>query len=426
MAVLSYVGRCDQLKLGRVDLAPGFLGKFTRGCDGRGLTVLDAATGQCPERLMGEEVLVLYEQHRLMQEHDGPDVTAHAGSQPPDGRSCGSVWRMLERSLPWAQRYLDRRFNGGLVDLLEAVAGLNAQTARGPVVGIWARTRSRDLTMLDELCRTFQVVKINVMRGTVHLLTARQYWAWRPALGEVLRRNVGSFCRGIWDRVDYDDLLSWGTDFVSDGRQLTRGDMGQAASQKFSDVDPAHLGFAMRMILPLVEVPAPTMWAPPRTRYVYAPAVCSGRPMEPKAGMADLARSFATAFGSSAVDDFAYWSGLTKTEATRQSDTLIGSATSTSGSPGGPTTVLPEFDNMYFCRRSSDSDLYQAKKDPRLKPAFMPGSLVADGAVVGHWTFTKQQGLRLTPWTDIDASTKHLWDGFADWYRNQDASRSRG
>lgn len=326
------------------------------------------------------------------------------------------------QSLPWAQQYLDRRFDGGLVELLEAVAGLNAQTARGPAVGIWARTGGRDLATLDELCRTFQVVKVNVMRGTVHLLTARQYWAWRPALREVLKRNVGSFCRGIWDGVDYEDLLSWGTDFVSDGRHLTRGDMGQAASQKFPDVDPAHLGFAMRMTLPLVEVPSATLWTAARTRYVYAPAVCSGQPMKPGDGLADLARSFATAFGSNAVDDFAYWSGLTKSEATRHADTLTGSVTSTPGSPGGPTTVLPEFDNMYFCRRSSESDLYKAKKDPRLNPARMPGSLVADGAVVGHWTFTKQQGLRLTPWTDIDASTNKVWTGFADWYRSQDAS----
>lgn len=327
------------------------------------------------------------------------------------------------QSLPWAQQYLDRRFDGGLVALLEAVGGLNAQTARGPVVGIWARTGGPDLAALDELCRTFQVVKVNVMRGTVHLLTARQYWAWRPALRDVLKRNVGSFCRGIWDAVDYEDLVRWGTDFVSDGRHLTRGDMGQAASQKFPAGDPAHLGFAMRMILPLVEVPSATMWSPARTRYVYAPEVCSGQPMKAEDGLADLAQSFAAAFGSSAVDDFAYWSGLTKTEAVRQSVVLTGSVVSSPGSLGSPTTVLPEFDNMYFCRRSSDSDLYQAKKDPRLKPGFMPGSLVADGSVVAHWTFAKQHGLRLTPWTDIDASTSKVWDDFADWYRSQDAAR---
>lgn len=327
------------------------------------------------------------------------------------------------QSLPWAQQYLDHPFEGGLADLLEAVAGLNAQTPRGPLVGIWARTGTGDAVTLDELCRTFQVVKVNVMRGTVHLLTARQYWAWRPALRGVLQRNVASFCRGIWDAVDYDDLVAWGTDFVSDGRHLTRGDMGQAASQRFPGANTAHLGFAMRMILPLVEVPSATMWSPQRTRYVFAPAVCDGQPMSTEDGLADLAKSFAAAFGSSKVSDFAYWSGLTMSEAARQEDALAGSVRSTPGSCGGPTTVLPEFDNIYFCRKSSDNELYQAKKDSRLNPARMPGSLVQDGAVVAHWRFTKQHGLRLTPWTDIDESTHQTWGRFAEWYLRQDGAR---
>ena len=324
------------------------------------------------------------------------------------------------QTLPWAQQYLDKRFEGSLVELLEAVAGLNAQTARGPLTGIWARIGAWDPAALDELCRTFQVVKANVMRGTVHLLTARQYWAWRAALGGALKRNVAGFCRGIWDRVDYSELITWGTDFVSDGRHLTRGEMGDAASQKFPDVIPAHLGFAMRMLLPVVEVPAATMWRPGRTRYVFAPLVCDGRPMSVEDGLEDLARSFAAAFGTNLADDFAYWSGLTKPEASKQAHALADSSTHSECLIDEPTNVLAEFDNMYFCRRSSDSRLYEAKKDPRLPPARMPGSLVQDGAVVAHWSFTKQKGLQLTPWNDISESASNVWDRFSSWYISQE------
>jgi hypothetical protein len=102
---------------------------------------------------------------------------------------------------------------------------------------------------------------------------------------------------------------------------------------------------------------------------------------------------------------------------------LINSVASSPFSPGGPTTVLPEFDNLYFCRRTSDTDLYQAKKDRRLQPARMPGSLLSDGAVVAHWTNSKRDGLRLMPWTDIDARANNAWEHFADWYRSQNVSR---
>lgn len=326
------------------------------------------------------------------------------------------------QSLPWAQQHLDQRFEGSLVELLESVAGLNAQTARGPLTGIWARVGTWDPAAMDELCRTFQVVKANVMRGTVHLLTARQYWAWRAALGSALKRIVAGFCRGIWDRVDYSELVAWGTDFVSDGRHFTRGEMGEAAGQRFPDVTTAHLGFAMRMLLPVVEVPAATMWRPGRTRYVYAPLVCDGQPMSTEDGLEDLARSFGAAFGTDVVDDFAYWSGLTKPEASKQAHALSDSSTRSESSVSGPTTVLPEFDNIYFCRRSSDSRLYEAKKDPRLPPARMPGSLVADGAVIAHWTFTNQHGLGLTPWTDISVSASEVWDRFSTWYLSHEVS----
>ena len=319
-------------------------------------------------------------------------------------------------SLPWVQQCLDTPFDGSVPDLLEAVAGLNAQTALGPAVGIWARMGPWSAEVVDDLCRSFELVKVNVMRGTVHLLTARQYWAWRPALKALLRRNVASFCSGLWSRVDYDELLNWGTDFVSDGRQLTRGELGDAAVQRFADASSAHLGFALRMILPLVEVPPPSIWRPVRTRYVYAPAVMTGSPADPDEGLDDLARSFACAFGSAAVDDFSYWSGLTKIEASQHRAALSDASSASRCSTPPRAVVLPEFDNLFFCRRSSYADLYAAKKDPRFPPARMPGSLIANGEVVGHWSASRTDGLRLVRWTELDPTATGTWVRFARWY----------
>jgi hypothetical protein len=315
--------------------------------------------------------------------------------------------------LPWRQQLLDRPYGEGLTALIEHIAGLNAQTALGPLVGIYARTGPCTTATLDDLRSDYQVVKINVMRGTVHMLTARQYWAWRPALATLLKRNVARYCRGIWDRVDSEELLRWGTDFVSDGRHMTRGDLGTAASQRFPEGRSDELGFALRMILPLVEVPPKSAWQQVRTRYVYAPSVMTGTPSAPDDGLQDLARSFATAFNSDSAADFRYWSGLTKSESTTLGDGLVdiprGGATRT-------TTVLPEFDNIYFCRSTSTAPLYDAKKDPRLPPARMPGTLVAQGRVVAHWTARKGPGLRLEPWTALEPAAIDTWQRFNDWY----------
>lgn len=318
--------------------------------------------------------------------------------------------------LPWTQQCLAEPCEKSLPELLEQVAGLNAQTPFGPLVGAWARMGSLRARELDELCSSYDVVKINLMRGTVHLVTARQYWAWRPALAPTLKRTVAAFCRGLWDRVDYDDLVAWGTDFVADGRQVTRGDLGESASQRFHGAYARELGFALRMLLPLVEVPPRTVWQPVRTRYVYAPAVMSGTPLDSRDGLQDLARSFARAFASTSIQDLGYWSGLTKTEMAAL-DAAAPVEPDSRALGRLPTTVLPEFDNLYFCRRSSNAALYQAKKDERLPPARMPGTLIADGAVAAHWTGSKQDGLRLEPWTELSDEATAVWQRFADWYR---------
>ncbi len=320
--------------------------------------------------------------------------------------------------LPWSAQHLDRRYDGDLVSLVEAVAGLNAQTARGPAVGISARTGEINLASLDELRRSYQLVKINVMRGTVHLLTARQYWHWRPALVDASAGRRRSAKSGLWSRVDYDDLLSWGTDFAGDHRALTRSDLGAAAAQRYPDAEPADLGFALRMILPLVEVAPSSSWRTERTRYVPASSVMSGSPTPTEDGLADLARSFASDFSSSSAGDFAYWSGLTRAEANRQGDVLTRHR-SWSDVGAQPTVILPEFDNLFFCRRTSDAPLYQAKKDKRLNPARMPGSVVERGRVVAHWTATARDGLTLVPWTErLRAATRSEWCRFRDEYES--------
>jgi hypothetical protein len=212
--------------------------------------------------------------------------------------------------------------------------------------------------------------------------------------------------------------VSWGTDFAGDQAPMTRGDLGTAAAQRYPDADPADLGFALRMILPLVELAPTSSWRTERTRYVPASSVIAGSPTPTEDGLADLARSFASAFSSSSVDDFAYWSGLTRAEAARQANQLT-RYRSSSPDADAPTVILPEFDNLFFCRRTSDAPLYQAKKDKRLNPGRMPGSVIERGRVVAHWTATLSDGLTLTPWTDrLDPVTRSRWHSFRDEYES--------
>lgn len=48
-------------------------------------------------------------------------------------------------TLPWHRQHLDEPIDTDVVDLVGRVGGLNAQTARGPAVGLWTRLRRFDL-----------------------------------------------------------------------------------------------------------------------------------------------------------------------------------------------------------------------------------------------------------------------------------------
>ncbi|MEV6417855.1 winged helix DNA-binding domain-containing protein [Kribbella sp. NPDC051718] len=322
----------------------------------------------------------------------------------------------MEPALPWSGQSLDEPFPGDLVALVEQLAGINAQTARAIPVAIWTRCGEKsDLGELTDRMQSYDLVKSNVMRGTVHLLTLRQYWLWRTALEPTLKRLVAGFCRGIWDSADYDKLHAFGLELMSDNQPRTRADLGSAAADHFPDTEPRHLGFALRMILPIVESAPDNAWHPSRTTYRLAPA--PAEQPDHQSGLRDLARSFATAFGPATVDDFAYWSGLKKSEAQTVADQLE----QPDPAPARPGLhVLPEFDNLYYCRRSTTSDLYQAKRDPRFNPQRMPGSLIQDGRVIAHWTYRKNEPPTLTPWEPLNPAAEAKWSRFTDWWSRCD------
>jgi hypothetical protein len=132
-------------------------------------------------------------------------------------------------------------------------------------------------------------------------------------------------------------------------------------------------------------------------------------------GLRDLAQSFATAFGPATVDDFAYWSGIKKSEARTVADCLEPPATAQAPARAR-IHVLPEFDNVYYCRRSTAGGLYEAKRDPRFNPQRMPGSLIQGGRVVGHWTYRKDALPTLSPWEPLDAEVEATWSRFVEWW----------
>jgi DNA glycosylase AlkZ-like len=91
--------------------------------------------------------------------------------------------RELNRATLARQLLLERkRLSPNAV--IERLVGMQAQWSPAPYVGIWTRTTSfRRETLERELARG-SIVKANLIRMTLHLVTLRDYWLMRAAISE--------------------------------------------------------------------------------------------------------------------------------------------------------------------------------------------------------------------------------------------------
>ena len=91
--------------------------------------------------------------------------------------------RELNRALLARQLLLERkRLSPSAV--IERLVGMQAQWPSAPYVGIWTRTTGFRPAALERELRAHRIVKANVMRQTLHLVTRRDYALMRAALSQ--------------------------------------------------------------------------------------------------------------------------------------------------------------------------------------------------------------------------------------------------
>lgn len=209
---------------------------------------------------------------------------------------------------------------------------------------------------------------------------------------------------------------------------LSRADLGRGLAERFPDAAPAHLGFAARLLCPVVQAADPTVWNPGRTRYVLAEHVLPRRALDdPESGRSDLLRSYLRAFGPATAADVTAWSGLThlapalrnlegvkvRNEMGREVFEMPGCQREPR-----PAFVLPEFDNVFFCRRPPDPATAEAKRRLLPNPAgLMRGAVVADGEVrAAWWREAGTDRLHLEEWEPLDRAAADEFDAFRESY----------
>src|SRR5712664_1963765 len=89
--------------------------------------------------------------------------------------------RELNRAL-LARQFLLERSSLPLVQTIERIGGLQTQYAPSGYVGLWSRMRNFRRDALTTALGQRQVVQGTLLRSTIHLVSARDYWLFLAAV----------------------------------------------------------------------------------------------------------------------------------------------------------------------------------------------------------------------------------------------------
>ena len=325
--------------------------------------------------------------------------------------------RRLNRALLARQFLLDRQKTSVLRALAQLV-GLQAQVARPPFVGLWTRIRDFDRDDLLRVLRSRKAVRLTAMRGTLHLITAEGVVALRGALQPMLSRGMRLGPRAA--DFDLDALASTARRFFG-GAPATFDALRTHLKEMHPRGDERAMAYAIRMQLPLVQLPTDAPWGfPASADFTLADAWLRQAIRTDAAPAHDLVKRYLAAFGPATPADAQTWSGLQglrevfeelrpnlatfRDDRNRELFDLPAAPRPAETTPA-PVRFLPEFDNVllsYADRSRVLDDRHRSKITT--KNLLVPGTFLVDGFVAGTWKADRKPRvatLTLTPFQPL-------------------------
>ena len=312
--------------------------------------------------------------------------------------------RALNRAL-LARQMLLRRHRLPAIDAVERLVGLQAQAPNPPYIGLWTRLSDFDAGELGALLTERKVVRLALMRSTIHLVSARDCLGLRPLVQPVLDRQLkGSGHGRLLAGLDLDEVVAAGRELV-ESQWISATALGELLHRRWPDRNPRSLAFAIRNRIPLVHLPPRGVWGKAGPVTVTSAESWLGRSLHPAPSLDEMIIRYLGAFGPASVQDIQAWSGLTRLrervdalrprlKVFRDEDgaELFDLPKALRPDPDTPAPVrfLPEFDNALLShanRRRVMSDAHRRRM--ATTNGMIPGAVLVDGFVRGTWRMSR-------------------------------------
>jgi hypothetical protein len=286
-----------------------------------------------------------------------------------------------------------------LTRALERLAGLQAQYAPSAYIGLWSRLEGFALDDLTRALERRRVVQATLMRSTIHIVAAGDYWP----LAVAIRRDQQDW----WERthrryvgdIDRDAVDAAVRDALADGPRA-RNELLEVV-RPFAPERPTLVWQAATV--ELVRVPPSGTWERRRADLYATAESWVERPETDEADALDhLLRRYLAAFGPAILADAADWAGVNVTTLRPSAERIrlrrfrdeegrelldLPRAPLPAEDTPAPARFLPTWDAtlLVHARRTQIlperfRPLLFSTKTPHSFPSFL-----VDGAVAGKW-----------------------------------------
>lgn len=344
---------------------------------------------------------------------------------PERARSDDVLSRRALNRATLARQLLLERSKLSVPEALTHLVGLQAQTPTSWYVGLWTRLEEAPAQRVADLLTGRQIVRIALLRSTIHLVTAHDCLALRPHMEPVLARALGGNFGRRLAGIDEEALIAAGRELV-DAQPRTFDELGKHLQQRWPDRDAAALAQGIRAWVPLVQVPPRGIWgASGLARHTSAQAWL-GRQRVAKLSREDLIRRYLAAFGPASVKDMQTWSGLTRlaevikrlaprliTFRDEQGRELFDLPDAPRPDPDTPAPPRFMYDNLYLSH-ADRSRMISGEIIPQLATKHGPvySTMLVDGFVGGTWQIARARNsatLTMHPFSHLAKKDAAAW-----------------
>jgi len=334
--------------------------------------------------------------------------------------------RELNRAL-LARQLLLERSKLPVSRAVERLAGLQTQYAPSAYIGLWSRLAGFGRPALTRALEQRRVVQATLMRTTIHIVSARDYWPMVEAIRKDRREWWSRVQRHQVEGLDMKKVASFLRNRLRDGPLRQPELMKLLQEAGFPRIAWSGAG----LWLDMVRVPPSGTWEQRRADLYGLAEDWIGPSTATEAGGRDhLVVRYLAGFGPASLKDLGSWAGLPATTLRPVIDRLtlrrfrdedgdelldLPRAPLPDGETPAPVRFLPTWDATLLAHARRTQILpeeYRPRVFDTKTPHSVPTFLI-DGQVAGTWRYD-QSRLRVEPFRRLPKAARAELDDEAD------------